>query len=304
MTSRSNWRRASRRADRGQRRGRLDGDVRPGDQAEQPEDPPGVGVQRPVRQVEGPPYPGLLVAVDVQRGERGRRRAARRRSRRCSATGGGEVGGGHPQRQRQVGADPGQLGRRRRLGRHPIRPEDRGQQGVRLVRAEHVEGQAVGAVAGEQAGQPVPAGDQHQAAGAARQQRADLVGVDGVVQHHQHPPVGQQRPVPAGRRLHVDRDLFGRLAERTQQVRQRLHRAYRRVDGEAAQVDVQLPVREAVRGPGVAQCTASVVLPTPAMPAMAEMTTDVRRPPGPVRQQLVQPAEVVGPAGETRHVGG
>ena len=57
--------------------------------------------------------------------------------------------------------------------------------------------QRVGALGGDQAGELVAAGHHHQAARRAGQQRADLVGVAGVVEHDQHPPAGQQAAVQA-----------------------------------------------------------------------------------------------------------
>lgn len=56
--------------------------------------------------------------------------------------------------------------------------------------SEHIQGEPAGAVAGDQPAEPVAAGDQHQTAWAGGQQRADLLGVAGIVQHDQHPPVG------------------------------------------------------------------------------------------------------------------
>ena len=41
----------------------------------------------------------------------------------------------------------------------------------------------------------------HQAAGRAGQQRPDLLGVAGVVQHDQHPPAGEQAAVQRGLRV-------------------------------------------------------------------------------------------------------
>ena len=81
-----------------------------------------------------------------------------------------------------------------------------------------------GAVAGDQPEEPVAAGDQHQAAGAGGQQGADLVGVAGVVQHHQQPLVGQQRPVHGGGLRLVGGDLLGGHAQGVRELGQRLDR--------------------------------------------------------------------------------
>ena len=119
--------------------------------------------------------------------------------------------------------------RRRRLGRHPRRAEAAGQQlAAPRSAVSRSSVQRVGAVGGDQAGQLVAAGDHDQAARRAGQQRADLLGVAGVVQHDQHPPAGEQaavqrrpaRPRPAGIRC-------GRHAERVEEAAERLGRAHR-----------------------------------------------------------------------------
>jgi hypothetical protein len=48
---------------------------------------------------------------------------------------------------------------------------------------------------------------------AARQQGADLVGVAGVVQHHQHPPVGQQAAIQRCLGIQAERDPLRRDLE-------------------------------------------------------------------------------------------
>ena len=53
--------------------------------------------------------------------------------------------------------------------------------------------------------------------GRARQQRADLLGVAGVVEHHEHPPAGQHAAVQRGLRVEVGRDPLTGHAERLQQ---------------------------------------------------------------------------------------
>ena len=73
---------------------------------------------------------------------------------------------------------------------------------------QQVHRERVRALGRDQAGQVVAAGDQHEAAGRAGQQRAHLVGVAGVVEHHQHPPAAaagcgtgrSARSSPAGMR--------------------------------------------------------------------------------------------------------
>jgi hypothetical protein len=128
----------------------------------------------------------------------------------------GQVGRGDPQRQRQIPAHRGKLRGRLGLGSHAVLAEELCQQADRLTWGEHVQGQPAGAVAGDQPAEPVAAGHHHQAAGRTRDERSDLAGVAGVVQHHQHPPVRQQRPVQPGGLLDLDRHLLGRHAQRAQ----------------------------------------------------------------------------------------
>ena len=67
----------------------------------------------------------------------------------------------------------------------------------RLVIVEHVEVDQLGA---GQVGHPAAGRDQHRAGRGAGQQRPDLGGVTGVVEHDEHPAPGQDGPV-AGRAL-------------------------------------------------------------------------------------------------------
>src|SRR5262245_63769818 len=95
-------------AGKGGRRPRADG--RPGDQAQQPEQPSGGGRQGRVGAFEGNPHRGVGILSGLQRpqpvagGELGG----------VGGDGGaravGQVGRGDSQRQRQVAAQPGELG--------------------------------------------------------------------------------------------------------------------------------------------------------------------------------------------------
>jgi len=102
---------------------------------------------------------------------------------------------------------------------------------------------------GDQPAQTVPAGDHHQAAGAAGQQRPHLLHAARVVQHHEQAPVGQQRAVQPGGLLQLRGDLLGRHAQRVEEPGERLDRPQQRGRRVAAQVDVQLPVAEALADP-------------------------------------------------------
>ena len=111
--------------------------------------------------------------------------------------------------------------------------------------------QRVGAVGGDQAGELVAAGDQHQAAGRAGQQRADLVGVAGVVQHDR---ASAGRPAGCGTARPGRPGRPGCAAGGTSRASRNPRTASAGsitvpVGVEAAQVDVQLPVGEPVGDP-------------------------------------------------------
>ena len=65
--------------------------------------------------------------------------------------------------------------------------------------------------------QRVTAGHHHHAGRGAGQQRPDLLHLAGVVQHHQHPPVGQQAAVPGGPVVWLRRDVLAGHAQRAQE---------------------------------------------------------------------------------------
>jgi hypothetical protein len=213
----------------------------------------------------------------------------------------GQVGGSDPQRQRQVGAPLGQRGGRVRLGVDPRLAKEPRQQGVGLLGGEHVQGEPPGAFLGHQSTQPVAAGDQHQAAEAAREQRANLVGAASVVEQHQYALAGQQRAVHARRLLHLDRGLLGGHTKRVQEPGERVDRSDRRRRRVAAQVDVQLPVGKPLADP-VGPMDGQGGLADPGGPGDRR---DHHR--GGVYArlpQLVQLVELVVAAGEGRHIGG
>src|SRR5207244_11239451 len=95
------------------------------------------------------------------------------------------AGGHNGKRERQPGAVANQLINDVRLGRDALLSQAATQQGDGLLGTQDVQGDWVGTFLYYQAGQLVAAGDHDPASGAARQQGADLVGVPGVVQHHQ-----------------------------------------------------------------------------------------------------------------------
>ncbi|OLE22040.1 MAG: hypothetical protein AUG49_20400 [Catenulispora sp. 13_1_20CM_3_70_7] len=94
------------------------------------------------------------------------------------------------------------------------------------------------------------AGDQHQAARRAGQQRADLRLVDGVVQHDQGPGAAQALPVEGGTLLGLLRDpLRGHVQSAQQPVQGLAGHARLEALGVAAQIDEQLPVGELLGQP-------------------------------------------------------
>ncbi len=119
-----------------------------------------------------------------------------------------------------------------------------------LVGGEHVHGDADRA----RHGQAAAAGDQHQAVRPVGQQRPDLVGVRGVVQHHERAQPGQPLPVEGGAPVEVVGDPLARHAEQPEEPVEHGGRVGGRlgqVGVEAAQVDEQHLVPRAVAGQDV-----------------------------------------------------
>jgi hypothetical protein len=78
----------------------------------------------------------------------------------------------------------------------------------------------------------------------------DLLGVAGVVEHHQHAPVGEDGPVQRGPVLQLDGHIVDGHTEREQELGEHVDRTDRRVlRVEATHARVQLPVRERGRHP-------------------------------------------------------
>ena len=266
-------------------------------QAQPPEQEPRPGGKCRVRQVERRPYGRVVVA---------RHRECRQPvvgPQRVHVVGDppvrvlAEVRGGDAQCQRQMGAQPREFGGGVGFGRHPVRPDHAGEQGARLAGREHVERARMGALAGDEAAEPVPAGHQHEAAAGAGQQWAYLVGAGRVVEQYQHPPVGQQGAVQGGGLVDVGRYPFGGNIERGQEPGEGVDRPHRRPRRVPAQVHVQLSVGEPVAHP---------VRPVHGERGLADpgCTGDGGDDHGgTVRQQFVEPVEVLRPAGEARLVG-
>ena len=248
VRSRSAARLGERHAGQG-RRGRR-ADVGPWVQPEQPEHPRGGLRQVPVRQREHSANIGGRVA-DVQRveaapelGEFGDQRS-QRQVRRCGGT-----GDDHGKRERQPGAERGQPGDGVRLRVRPVRPEPRGEQFDRLSFRQHVQAEQPGAFGRRESGQLTAAGDDHETARRRGQQRAHLGDVRGVVEQHEHRPVGQQAAVQRREPLGGGREPFRVHLKRVEEPVQHVGGLGGTARGvEAAQVGVELPVREVRRDP-------------------------------------------------------
>jgi hypothetical protein len=99
---------------------------------------------------------------------------------------------------------------------------------------------------GGQPGQLIAAGHEHHAVDTAGQQRTHLFGVVRVVEHEEHPLAGQQTAVQPHLRRQAGRELCARREQRLDYGPHRLGGRHRRTTRViAAQVDVQLAVREA-----------------------------------------------------------
>ena len=189
---------------------------------------------------------------------------------------GSGAGGDQPQRQRKPAAELDQPRDRRRVGVDAVGAQGGGQQGVGLGVGEHVQLDRARTMAGDQTVQAVAAGDQDGAAAAAGQQRDDLVGRCGVVQHDQHLPVRDQTPVQLRAPVGV-----GGLRSRSTPSASRKPPS---TSAGRAGCPVGLkPCRSANSWPSgnrslcrCAQCTARAVLPIPPVPPIAEITTAPR----------------------------
>ena len=80
---------------------------------------------------------------------------------------------------------------RARLAGNPPFPQPAGEQVTSLSGGEQVQGKRAGTFRGDQAHEVVAAGHDGQAPWRTRQQRPDLLGVSGIVEHDQHSAPGE-----------------------------------------------------------------------------------------------------------------
>ena len=202
-----------------------------------------------------------------------------------------QLAGHHPDRQRQVPAQPGDLGHRR-VGRAEPGPGGQpGQQPGGLAGQEGVQADRCGVL---QRGQVPAAGNQHQAPAGAGQQRQDLLAAGRVIQHQQQLPAGQPVPPQRHPRLGPGRDLRGRDPGRQQQAGQRVGRVDRLLPGGVpVQRQEDLPGREPVRQPvrGVHRERGLAHSGHPPDRVNADHPARIRRGPGQLVQLLLPPGE-------------
>ena len=194
--------------------------------------------------------------------ERGRHRQVLRAHQLQPARRGGQLGGQvrrspgrvmvqlagqHPDRQRQVPAQPGDLAGRAVAGAQAGTPGQPGQQRRGLLRRQGIQAdrRRVG-----QRGQVPAAGNQHHAAPGAGQQRGDLLMGGRVVQQQQHLLPGQVVPPPRRPGRQPGRDLLRPDPGGQQQAGQRIDRLDRPLTRRVRmQRQEKLPVRETAGQP-------------------------------------------------------
>ena len=156
-----------------------------------------------------------------------------------------QLAGEHPDGQRQVPAQPGDLTHRGIGGADPGPGSQPGQQRRRLRGRQRVQADHGGVV---QRGQPPPAGDQHQAARGPRQQRPHLLMPGRIIQYQQD-LCARHLITPACRPgFEPGRDLSRGHPRGQQQAGQRVGRVDRPLPrGVGVQRQEELAVRE---GPG------------------------------------------------------
>jgi len=133
------------------------------------------------------------------------------------------------------------------LGGHDLRPDPRSQQGSRIGRTEHIQRNVVSSGRRGQTAKARPARHDRHRSRRTRQQRLDVLEVAGIVEKHEHPFAGQNRPELRGPGIQRRGDLIGGHPQRGDESSQHHRRSQRRRIVEAPQIDVQLTVGEPLR---------------------------------------------------------
>ena len=179
-----------------------------------------------------------------------------------------------------------------------VGPRRRVEQLARVAGRQQVQRQRARALGGDQPDEPVAAGDESRhAARRGGQQRAHLLLVPRVVQHHKHSLAREHAAVEPGLpRVPRESSLRGYRRPRGSRAARRPARS-RRPRGRPPEAGEELAIGKPGGRPS-AQCTASAVLPTPAVPD----STEIAAPPGPPsglpgrRQECVQAGQLIRPA--------
>jgi len=99
---------------------------------------------------------------------------------------------GDAQRQRQAGAQSGKLGQVSWGVSSAASPGDLAYESDRVVFLEDVQSDTLRTIPDRQAGELVPACNDHKRTGTARDERAHLGNIRHVVEHDQHPAAGDE----------------------------------------------------------------------------------------------------------------
>ncbi|WP_064273282.1 hypothetical protein [Streptomyces sp. RTd22] len=157
----------------------------------------------------------------------------------------GGAGGDDGERQREPSAQLDDVRHGPGLGGRPLLADPPHQRRAGVLDGRQAQEHRHGPVRGDQTGQLAAAGDEGQTAGAAGQQRTDLVMVPGVVQQDEDTPVGEQTAVQRGLRVQPGGQMLRGHAQGVQHPGDGLRGLSGRPAGvEAAQVEIQLPVGE------------------------------------------------------------
>ncbi|GAA2165093.1 hypothetical protein GCM10010403_48820 [Glycomyces rutgersensis] len=155
-----------------------------------------------------------------------------------------EVGADDAQGERQAAAEVGDALGRNGFARDPVGADEAFEEAHGFAAVEGADGDLPDVVGRGEVGEAAAARDDRDAAGRGGQQRQHLRGVAGVVEDEQRPGVGEAGAQQRGGFVEVGRDGLGRDAECPEEPGERVQWRERGCAVEAAEVDVELPVRE------------------------------------------------------------